>query len=66
MSNEKRVKAVHPTAHEHWKAAEMPQCEIIDAKGHLLGSAPVNFEQPYQQTIDAAWADAAHKLGVEQ
>jgi hypothetical protein len=65
MSNEKRVKAVHPTAHEHWKAAEMPQCEIVDAKGHLLGNAPVDANKTYAQIIDAAWADAAKKLGIE-
>ncbi|MGA2570122.1 MAG: hypothetical protein ABSF23_06345 [Terracidiphilus sp.] len=65
MSNEIRVKAVHPTAHEHWKGAEMPLCEIIDAKGHVLGSSPVDANKTYPQIIDAAWADAAHKLGVD-
>ncbi len=59
---ERIVKEREPTAREHWKQSEMPICEIVTAKGRQLGSARNVSSRPLQETIDAAWQDAAHRM----
>jgi hypothetical protein len=60
---QKLVKEHEPTAREHWKQGEMPICEIITAKGKQLGYAPVVHSRPLKETIQAAWQDAARRIG---
>lgn len=59
---ERVVKEREPTAREHWKQAEMPICEIITAKGRQLGFARNIPSRPLNETIDAAWQDAADRM----
>jgi hypothetical protein len=59
---ERIVKELEPTAREHWKQAEMPICEIITAKGKQLGFSANVPSRPLQETIDAAWQDAASRI----
>lgn len=61
---EKMVKEREPTAHEHWKQAEMPVCEIITAKGKQLGFARNDAARSLPETIQAAWEDAARRMGA--
>lgn len=56
------VKELEPTPREHWKQAEMPICEIITAKGKQLGFARIIPSRPLNETIDAAWQDAADRM----
>jgi len=59
---ERIVREREPTAREHWKQGEMPICEIITAKGKQLGFARNVQARPLQETIEAAWRDAASRL----
>ena len=59
---ERIVKKREPTAREHWKQSEMPICEILTAKGRQLGYARIARARPLQETIDAAWQDAEHRM----
>jgi hypothetical protein len=59
---ERLVKQREPTAHEHWKQAEMPICEIITEKGKQLGFARNTNSRTLPETIDAAWQDAASRM----
>ena len=59
---EKMVKEREPTAHEHWKQAEMPVCEIITVKGKQLGFARNDASRSLPETIEAAWRDAARRI----
>jgi hypothetical protein len=40
----------------------MPICEILTAKGRQLGYARIARARPLQETIDAAWQDAEHRM----